>query len=119
MGEDDYQPVPLLDEEHLSEKGAWRRRLSLEAFYQTKPARRVAEHWVWIGHAFLLTLSTTLFALAFCMRYARPSDMVVTTEFSTYCKHSYPMTTLGQNADLAQMQLPQHPSSSMTRSDTT
>lgn len=84
----DYEPVPLLDEEQVSEKGAWRRRLSLEAFYRTRPVRGVAQHWIWIGHAFLLSVSTTLFALSFCMKYGRPSDLVVTTEFSTYCEHA-------------------------------
>ncbi|KAK4149188.1 hypothetical protein C8A00DRAFT_47145 [Chaetomidium leptoderma] len=83
MGED-YEPVPLLDEEQQSEKSAWRRRLNLDSFYQTQPARKAAQHWVWIGHAVLLSISTTLFTLAFCMKYARPSDLLVTTEFSTY-----------------------------------
>jgi hypothetical protein len=87
MGED-YQPVPLLDDEQQSEKTAWKRRLSLEAFYQTQSARRIAQHWVWIGHALLLSISATLFTLAFCMRHARPSDLEVTTQFSSYCKIS-------------------------------
>jgi hypothetical protein len=84
---DEYEPVPLLDEEHDTEKSAWRRRLSLEAFYRTRPVRRVAQHWVWIGHAILLSVSITLFSLAFCMRYARPSDLTVTTQISTYCEY--------------------------------
>ncbi|AEO71899.1 uncharacterized protein THITE_2058307 [Thermothielavioides terrestris NRRL 8126] len=81
---EDYEPVPLLDEERDSEKGAWKRRLSLEALYRTRPVRRVVQHWVWIGHAVLLSISITLFALAFCMRYARPSDLVITKQVSTY-----------------------------------
>jgi hypothetical protein len=89
---EDYEPVPLLDEERDSEKGAWKRRLSLEALYRTRPVRRVVQHWVWIGHAVLLSISITLFALAFCMRYARPSDLVITKQVSTYCEQYLPTT---------------------------
>ena len=88
MGAEDYEPVPLLDEEQQTEKGAWRRKLSLEALYQARPAQRAAQHWVWIGHAVLLSVSITLFTLAFCMHSARPSDLTVTTQFSSYCKTS-------------------------------
>ncbi len=88
MGAEDYEPVPLLDEEQQSEKRAWRHKLSLGAFYQTRPEQRAVQHWAWIGHAVLLSVSTTLFTLAFCMHSARPTDLTVTTQFSSYCKTS-------------------------------
>jgi hypothetical protein len=84
---DDYQPVPLLDDEKQSKTGSWKTRSSLDAFYQTPPARRISYHWVWIAHIGLLSVSTALFTLSFCLRYARPSSLAVTTQFSTYCKH--------------------------------
>ena len=90
IGNDQYEPVPLLDEEQQVEKGAWRRKLSLEALYQTRPAQKAAQHWIWIGHAILLSVSTTLFTLAFCMHNARPSDLTVTTQFSSYCREPAP-----------------------------
>ena len=83
---DHYEPVPLLDEEQPSEKGAWRRKLSLEALYRTRSDQSTAQHWVWVGHVILLSVSTTFFTLAFCMRNARPSDYAVTTQFSSYCE---------------------------------
>src|SRR4051794_37035793 len=82
---EDYQPIPL-EEEKQSETGSWRSRQSLDGFYQTQPGtRRLCQHWVWLGHIALLSVSTTLFALAFCLRYGNSSNLA-SPQFSIYCK---------------------------------
>ncbi|KAH6854780.1 hypothetical protein B0I37DRAFT_39517 [Chaetomium sp. MPI-CAGE-AT-0009] len=80
---DDYQPVPL-EEDKSSETGSWEPGSSADERYQVQETRRIANHWLWVGHIALLSISTTLFTLATCMRYARPSSLAVTTQFSTY-----------------------------------
>lgn len=90
MPSDDYAPVPLLEEEKQTETGPWRKRRSSESslgtFFQTENGRRIEPHWIWIAHVASLSISITLFTLAFCLHNARPSNLTVTTEYSTYCK---------------------------------
>jgi hypothetical protein len=82
---DDYQAVPL-DDNKPSEAGSWDTRSSSDEAYRIQERRKTANHWLWIGHIALLAISTTLFTLAICIRYARPSSLAVTTQYSTYCK---------------------------------
>jgi hypothetical protein len=39
-----------------------------------------------VMHVVLLSTSLTLFALAHCMRYRRPSDLYHTLHYSSYCE---------------------------------
>ncbi|KAL2137767.1 hypothetical protein VTI28DRAFT_8324 [Corynascus sepedonium] len=81
---DEYQPIPLEDEKH-SETSSWRSRRSLEDFYQAQSVQRtLCQHWVWLGHIALLSVSTTLFALAFCLHYGRLSNLAATPQSSIY-----------------------------------
>ncbi|KAL2198380.1 hypothetical protein P885DRAFT_32649 [Corynascus similis CBS 632.67] len=83
---DEYQPIPLEDEKH-SETSSWRSRRSLEDFYQAQSVQRtLCQHWVWLGHIALLSVSTTLFALAFCLHYGRLSNLAATPQSSIYCE---------------------------------
>ncbi|KAH6630578.1 hypothetical protein B0J18DRAFT_105686 [Chaetomium sp. MPI-SDFR-AT-0129] len=87
MPSDDYTPIPLLEEEKQIESEPWKRRSSdssLRLFFQTENGRRIEPHWIWIAHVASLSVSITLFTLAFCLHNARPSNLTVTTEYSTY-----------------------------------
>lgn len=93
----DYQAVPLDEEQSRSssestiyEKDRVALRLGDDKFgrnARTRATDFVSKHWAWIAHAVLLTLSMTLFTLSFCNRTARPSDLQVTQQFSSYCMH--------------------------------
>ncbi|AEO54557.1 hypothetical protein MYCTH_2297243 [Thermothelomyces thermophilus ATCC 42464] len=86
MGE--YQPIPL-DDEKQSDASAWGRRIRhLDDFYhhQAQTAGRLCQHWVWLVHVALLSVSTTLFALAFCLHYGGSSGLVAPPQSSIYCK---------------------------------
>lgn len=93
----DYQAVPLDEEQSRSssestiyEKDRLALRLEDDKFQRnagTRASEFISKHWPWIGHAVLLTLSMTLFTLSFCNRTARPSDLQVTQQFSSYCTH--------------------------------
>ncbi|KAL2277890.1 hypothetical protein FJTKL_15170 [Diaporthe vaccinii] len=90
----DYQAVPLDEEQSRSssestvyEKDRLALRLGDDKFGRnprTRASDFVSKHWAWIAHAVLLTLSMTLFTLSFCNRTARPSDLQVTQQFSSY-----------------------------------
>lgn len=91
----DYQAVPLDEEQSRSSSESTiyeKDRLPLRLASDGRNARArasefLAKHWPWIGHAVLLTLSMTLFTLSFCNRTARPSDLQVTQQFSSYCMY--------------------------------
>ncbi|KUI64610.1 hypothetical protein VM1G_01049 [Cytospora mali] len=89
-----YRAVPL-DEEQirsssestLYEKGNLSIRVEddkLENDMRTKVLDFAFNHYAWIGHAVLLSMSITLFVLSICNRTARPSDLQVTQQFSSY-----------------------------------
>ncbi|KAH9887534.1 hypothetical protein F4778DRAFT_431325 [Xylariomycetidae sp. FL2044] len=56
-----------------SAKDPWSRRLE-----------RLSPHWAWICHALLLSASMTFFALSFCAKTAKMSDMEFTQEYSAW-----------------------------------
>ncbi|EOO02867.1 hypothetical protein UCRPA7_1626 [Phaeoacremonium minimum UCRPA7] len=79
-----YHAVPL-DEEQQRLNGSLEKETR---FLSTREDRQLlgllAKHWMWLGHAVLLSMSLTLFTLSFCQRTARPSDLTVTEQFSSY-----------------------------------
>ncbi|KAJ9134414.1 Tat pathway signal sequence [Pleurostoma richardsiae] len=81
-----YHSVPL-DEENSSLDGTQEkqtRTLELGGESFSGRIQQATRHWVWLIHAVLLSLSMTLFTLSFCERTARPSDLTVTRQFSSY-----------------------------------
>lgn len=90
-----YRAVPLDEEQtHSSseaarhEKGGLQLRTNNDDFendVRTKVLDFAFENWSWIGHLVLLTSSITMFMLSFCSRTAKPSDLQVTRQFSSYC----------------------------------
>lgn len=90
-----YRAVPLdeensrsSDEATLYEKGGVTINLDddrLENDLRTKVLDFVYDHWSWIGHVVLLTMSMSLFMLSFCNRASKPTDLQITQKISTYC----------------------------------
>lgn len=98
-----YHAVPL-DEEQQHLNGSLEKETR---FLSTREDRQLlgllAKHWMWLGHAVLLSMSLTLFTLSFCQRTARPSDLTVTEQFSSYCKWlAAPLPLFVTGADLSQ-----------------
>lgn len=89
-----YRAVPLDEEQNRSssestlyEKGKLSIRLEDDEFendVRTKLLDFTFKHCAWIGHVVLLSLSVTFFILSICNRAARPSDLQVTKQFSSY-----------------------------------
>ncbi|ERS97142.1 hypothetical protein HMPREF1624_06472 [Sporothrix schenckii ATCC 58251] len=87
-----YHSLPL-DEEKLDDDSttfaSTTRTLSIDsdserAGFVPRVRHRLAQHWMWLGHAVLLTTSVTLFTLSFCARNAKPNDATYTSAYSSY-----------------------------------
>ncbi|KAI1368518.1 hypothetical protein F5Y08DRAFT_267010 [Xylaria arbuscula] len=83
-----YNPLSL-DEEPFLEKGE---RVESEEKLTwtdsseslTSVTRNLSPHWIWLAHAILLSLSTLLFALSFCTKTAKISDLEYTEKYSAW-----------------------------------
>lgn len=102
-----YHSLPL-DEEKLDDDSApftsTTRTLSIDSDrtdgFVPRVRRRMAKHWMWLGHAVLLTTSVTLFTLSFCARNAKPNDAAYTKAYSSYCMRlPTPISKLDQTSD--------------------
>lgn len=93
-----YRAVPLDEEQNRSsseftlyKKGRLSTRLEDDKFekdVRTRVLDFAFKHCAWIGHVALLSLSMTFFILSIYNRTARPSDLQVTQQFSSYCMPS-------------------------------
>ncbi|KAI0914382.1 hypothetical protein F4823DRAFT_351890 [Ustulina deusta] len=83
-----YNPISL-DEEPFLEKGERTENQEKllwtgEGESLTSLTRRLSPHWIWLAHAILLSMSTLLFALSFCTKTAKISDLEYTTKYSAW-----------------------------------
>jgi len=80
-----YHSVPL-DEESLDGTGEkLTRMVRTDSGLFAAAKESIGKHWIWLGHALLLSVSMTLFTLSFCMRNAKPTDRTYTELYSSYC----------------------------------
>ncbi|KAI1085723.1 hypothetical protein F5B20DRAFT_575231 [Whalleya microplaca] len=75
----DEEPF-LAKEEGVNEKWTWK----ADEEYLPKSLRNLSPHWVWLGHAVLLSISLTLFALSFCSKTTKMSDLAYTQQYSAW-----------------------------------
>ncbi|KAI1335471.1 hypothetical protein F5Y15DRAFT_397435 [Xylariaceae sp. FL0016] len=82
----EYRPVALDEQPFLSTEGsldenfAWEKRNTSI----TDKIQRWSPHWLWLGHAVLLSISLTMFALSFCAKTAKISDLEYTQKYSAW-----------------------------------
>ncbi|KAI0480356.1 hypothetical protein GGR56DRAFT_268388 [Xylariaceae sp. FL0804] len=75
----DEEPF-LGDGERTDEKFIWKDgRESFSARFQ-----KISTHWLWLGHAVLLSLSLTMLVLSFCAKTAKVSDTEYTRKYSSW-----------------------------------
>lgn len=86
-----YNPRSL-DEEPFLEKGertevnenlTW----AGESESLTSIIRNLSPHWVWLAHAILLSASVLFFALSFCAKTSKISDLEYTKKYSAWCMY--------------------------------
>ncbi|KAI1634148.1 hypothetical protein F4809DRAFT_543748 [Biscogniauxia mediterranea] len=74
---------PFLPKEEPSfgeKKSTWKSgKKSLQARFD-----KLAPHWIWLCHALLLSASLTFFALSFCQKTEKISDLEYTQQFSAW-----------------------------------
>ncbi|OTA66687.1 hypothetical protein K449DRAFT_420345 [Hypoxylon sp. EC38] len=84
-----YRTVPLDEEPFLAkEEGLeekWSESIgSRSDEYVPEALRRLSPHWAWFCHAILLTISFTFFALSFCSKTSKMSDLDYTQKYSAW-----------------------------------
>ncbi len=77
----------LLDEEKQLLVAPW--RSEIDWLKLASPFQRALPLWPWIGHVFLLSISSLLFLVSFLASTAAPSDLVITQRVSTWCKFGF------------------------------
>ncbi|KAI0971125.1 hypothetical protein F4678DRAFT_433794 [Xylaria arbuscula] len=99
-----YNPISL-DEEPFIEKGEHVENQEKpiwadESQSWTSKIQRLSPHWLWLAHVVLLSLSTLLFALSFCTRTAKISDLEYTKKYSAWSPAASAVKYETQNFDL-------------------
>ncbi|KAH7156638.1 hypothetical protein EDB81DRAFT_880947 [Dactylonectria macrodidyma] len=81
-----YEAVPLDEEQQTSEKESLLLRLERRISFPKSLVQNAerSPHLIWILHGMLLTVSFTLFAAAFCLRFGKPSVAACTGHISPY-----------------------------------
>lgn len=82
-----YRSVPLDEEPFLArEEGVnekWTEVRGSE--FVPQGLRKLSPHWAWLCHAVLLTISATFFALSFCSKTSKMTDLDYTQKYSAWC----------------------------------
>ncbi|CAJ2509895.1 Uu.00g057950.m01.CDS01 [Anthostomella pinea] len=81
-----YNSVALDEEPFLPQEDGLGEKYSWKIAKDTIPERiqKWSPHWMWLGHAVLLSTSLTLFALSFCANTAKMSDSAYTQRYSAW-----------------------------------
>ncbi|KAI2630946.1 hypothetical protein GGR54DRAFT_177870 [Hypoxylon sp. NC1633] len=81
-----YRTVPLDEEPFLAkEEGMGEKWMGdREADFVPEKLRKLSPHWAWLCHAVLLTISVTFFALSFCSKTSKMSDLDYTRKYSAW-----------------------------------
>ncbi|KAI0013687.1 hypothetical protein F4779DRAFT_348953 [Xylariaceae sp. FL0662B] len=77
---DDGEPFLAKEEGRVNETWTW----NADGGSLPKSLHRLGPHWVWLGHAVLLSMSLTLFALSFCSKTSKISDLAYTRQYSAW-----------------------------------
>lgn len=77
----------LLDEEKQLLVAQWRREIDWHKL--VSPVQRILPLWPWIGHVFLLSISSVMFFMSFLASTASPSDLVITQRVSAWCTFGF------------------------------